>query len=234
MATRRPSYICTRCIRSITRQQTRTLSTHAIEPSTTSPPLSKAALLTLTPASLNSYKDTAPPNAGQISYAAQYFTTQSPQFLFSTAYFRAFPPSSAPEVTFLGRSNVGKSSLLNALFNRPHSKLAYVSRRPGRTKVMNVFGIGGASTGGVRTHVKPGMSLEMMRQAGEEKGKDSETRNFIGNGGLVVVDCPGYGFASRDEWGKEVVKYLQGRKQYDASIHPHELIFRLLILEQTP
>jgi GTP-binding protein len=100
------------------------------------------------------------------------------------------------------------------MFNRPHSKLAYVSKRPGRTKVMNVFGIGGASTGGVRTLVKPGMSLEMMRDAGNEKGKDSESRNFIGNGGLVVVDCPGYGHASRDEWGKEVVKYLQGRKQY--------------------
>jgi GTP-binding protein len=76
---------------------------------------------------------------------------------------------------------------------------------------MNVFGIGGASEGGVKTIVKAGMSLEMMSDAG--KSKDTETRNFIGNGGLVVVDCPGYGYASQDEWGNEVVKYLQGRKQ---------------------
>ncbi|MEO8032505.1 MAG: ribosome biogenesis GTP-binding protein YihA/YsxC [Gemmatimonadota bacterium] len=42
-----------------------------------------------------------------------------------------------PEVAFLGRSNVGKSSLLNALTGHP--KLARVSRTPGRTTAMNVF-----------------------------------------------------------------------------------------------
>ncbi|KAF2434609.1 hypothetical protein EJ08DRAFT_581919 [Tothia fuscella] len=177
-------YICNRCIRSVSRQQHRSLSTAQYVP----PHASIPGLLTLTPSNLNSYKDTPPPSLAQTSYASQYFTSQSPQFLFSTAYFRSFPPSTAPEITFLGRSNVGKSSLLNALFNRPNSKLAYVSKRPGRTKVMNVFGIGGAKKG-------------------------SEARNFIGRGGLCVVDCPGYGFASREEWGKEVVKYLQGRKQ---------------------
>lgn len=42
-----------------------------------------------------------------------------------------------PEVAFLGRSNVGKSSLLNAITGRPG--LARVSRTPGRTRSMNVF-----------------------------------------------------------------------------------------------
>ncbi len=42
-----------------------------------------------------------------------------------------------PEVAFLGRSNVGKSSLLNALTGHP--KLARVSRTPGRTTAMNIF-----------------------------------------------------------------------------------------------
>lgn len=77
---------------------------------------------------------------------------------------------------------------------------------------MNAFGIGGASVGGARRVAKPGMSLEMMAEGDLKKG--SEMRNFIGRGGLVVVDPPGYGHGSREEWGKEVVKYLQGRKQY--------------------
>ena len=46
-------------------------------------------------------------------------------------------PSTAPEVAFSGRSNVGKSSLLNKLFNR--KGLAKVSRTPGKTATINFF-----------------------------------------------------------------------------------------------
>ena len=42
-----------------------------------------------------------------------------------------------PEVIFIGRSNVGKSSLINALINRRN--LAYVSKKPGYTKLLNYF-----------------------------------------------------------------------------------------------
>jgi GTP-binding protein len=161
---------------------------------------------------LNTYNETTTPNEAQLDYAYNYFTSQVPQFLFGTSKFREFPDSSSPEVTFLGRSNVGKSSLLNALFNRPNDRLAYVSKRPGRTRAMNAFGIGGASIGGAKRIAKPGMSLEMM--ADDDLKKGSEMRNYIGRGGLVVVDPPGYGHGSREEWGKEVVKYLQARKQY--------------------
>ena len=47
------------------------------------------------------------------------------------------PPSTLPEIAFAGRSNVGKSSLLNALFNR--KKLAKVSQTPGKTSTINFF-----------------------------------------------------------------------------------------------
>lgn len=164
--------------------------------------------------SLNIYTETPHPNEAQLEYAYKYFTSQAPQFLFGTSKFREFPESSSPEVTFLGRSNVGKSSLLNALFNRPYIRLAYVSKRPGRTREMNAFGIGGASVGGKKRHAKPGMSLQMMADDEVALKKGSEMRNFIGKGGLVVVDPPGYGHGSREKWGEEVVKYLQMRKQY--------------------
>ncbi len=47
------------------------------------------------------------------------------------------PPSTLPEIAFAGRSNVGKSSLLNKLFNR--KSLAKVSQTPGKTSTINFF-----------------------------------------------------------------------------------------------
>ena len=61
-----------------------------------------------------------------------------PQFLLSATHADHFPPPSVPEVAFLGRSNVGKSSLINALLG---SKQAHVSSTPGRTRAINFFTI---------------------------------------------------------------------------------------------
>ncbi|KAF2488461.1 hypothetical protein BU16DRAFT_419281, partial [Lophium mytilinum] len=147
---------------------------------------------------LNYYRDTTPPNAQQLNYAKDVFTRDvKPSFLFATHKFREFPESDVPEVAFLGRSNVGKSSLLNALFNRPNAHLANTSSKPGRTRSMNAFGIGQTSSGGVIL----------------QKGKGKEHPRIVGRGGLVVVDMPGYGQGSRQEWGEEIIKYLSQRKQ---------------------
>ena len=60
------------------------------------------------------------------------------EFLLSAPDVDHLPPSRA-EIAFIGRSNVGKSSLLNAIAGR--KKLALVSNTPGRTQLLNCFGL---------------------------------------------------------------------------------------------
>ena len=61
-------------------------------------------------------------------------------FLKSAPSLEFLPPADLPEIAFAGRSNVGKSSLLNALTNR--SSLARTSNTPGRTQELNFFEVG--------------------------------------------------------------------------------------------
>ncbi len=60
------------------------------------------------------------------------------QFLTAASDPRHFPPPGPPEIAFLGRSNVGKSSLINSLLG---SKVAKTSSTPGRTRTINFFAI---------------------------------------------------------------------------------------------
>ena len=62
-------------------------------------------------------------------------------FMLGAVDGESLPPASLPEVAFAGRSNVGKSSLLNALTGR--RALARVSHTPGRTREINFFDLGG-------------------------------------------------------------------------------------------
>ncbi len=60
-------------------------------------------------------------------------------FYTSAARLDQLPPPGAPEVCFVGRSNAGKSSAINVLANQ--KKLAFSSKTPGRTRLINLFGI---------------------------------------------------------------------------------------------
>ncbi len=62
------------------------------------------------------------------------------RFLISASQLEGLPQDELPEVAFVGRSNVGKSSALNVLANR--RRLAFVSKTPGRTQLINFFSLG--------------------------------------------------------------------------------------------
>ncbi len=107
----------------------------------------------------------------------------------------ALGPALAPEVAFIGRSNVGKSSLLNAL---TRTTLVRTSKTPGQTRSVNLFSA----------------TLARVSRSGEL----SERRK------LVLADLPGYGFAktSKDErarLSRLLSHYLGEREGLSAVVH---------------
>jgi len=79
--------------------------------------------------------DAAALEAGRLLFA------QECRFVAGAANPAALPPETLPEIAFIGRSNVGKSSLINALTGR--RMLARTSHTPGRTQQINFFDLGG-------------------------------------------------------------------------------------------
>jgi GTP-binding protein len=101
----------------------------------------------------------------------------------TAAFVGSFPDPLAtldpplPEIAFLGRSNVGKSSLLNALVGT--KGLAKVSSTPGKTQTMNVFRVGSPESGARSQFVSR---------------SDSQLQT-PGSRPYYLIDLPGYGYA---------------------------------------
>ena len=81
-------------------------------------------------------------NAGELEVAAaRKLFAQKCEFVQGSAHVEQMPSTTGDEVAFAGRSNVGKSSLVNALVGR--KALARFSTTPGRTRQINFFDLGG-------------------------------------------------------------------------------------------
>ena len=111
--------------------------------------------------------------------------------------------SNLPEFAFVGRSNVGKSSAINALLNR--KKAARVSRTPGRTQLINVFEIDEA----LRFIDLPGYGFAKVPQKVRNKWKDMIDGYLFGRsvlkGVVVLVDAR----HSAQKLDIEMLKFLQ-------------------------
>ena len=110
------------------------------------------------------------------------------QYLISSPDYTKCPVADRPEYAFIGRSNVGKSSLINMLCN--NEKLAKTSNSPGKTQMINHFEI---------------ESVAVFPNGGEGKRVK-----------WYLVDLPGYGFAkisqrSRRRWEQMIENYLRKR-----------------------
>lgn len=136
------------------------------------------------------------------------------EFVLSAAAPRQFPGDLLPEIGLVGRSNVGKSSMLNNLLRQ--NKLARTSNTPGRTQTLNFYRIWPDG--------KP--------KFGDPKDPNSEDRFTLTGtaletaqaaGAFYFVDMPGYGFARVSEsqkqgWRKLIEHYLVTRPTLKAVI----------------
>ena len=99
----------------------------------------------ISPSTLAYHWETSVPTSLQLLRADDFFLSHRAELLYSTPKFRTVEQSTLPEVAFLGRSNVGKSSLLNGLMR---TEICHTSRKPGRTTSMNFIAVGGPDENG--------------------------------------------------------------------------------------
>lgn len=108
---------------------------------------------------------------------------KSAEFITSAVRPSQYPEAGLPEIAFAGRSNVGKSSLINLLLNR--KSLAKVSSSPGKTRTINFFDI---NNGEFRLVDLPGYGYaKVSKSTSEDWGKMMETYLIKRDGLLKVV-----------------------------------------------
>jgi GTP-binding protein len=125
-------------------------------------------------------------------------------FVTGAVSMAGLPKPDRGEAVFIGRSNVGKSSLINMITNR--KSLAYTSKTPGKTQQFNFFAV----------NDKPGREKEI--KYGDIVSGQMDRDSFY------LVDLPGFGFArvsdaQRKEWASFMADYLSNRKSLKVVFH---------------
>ncbi len=149
---------------------------------------------------------------------------KSVEFIKSSSKLSECPQTGIPEIALIGRSNVGKSTLINALLNR--KSLAKISSTPGKTKLINHFGIYTDtndlpnSIATINSTVKDSSKLlkpGTYINKNTPKFEKLDPHNKGGNH-WYLTDLPGYGWAKvskteKAKWAKMTKEYLLKREE---------------------
>lgn len=112
---------------------------------------------------------------------------KSAQYIISSPDVKDCPKSQLPEYAFIGRSNVGKSSLINMICHDP--KLAKTSQKPGKTLLINHF-------------------LVVSRSSIVVRPDSNDQRPMTNDQTWHLVDLPGYGYAQAGQKQREALKRM--------------------------
>lgn len=170
----------------------------------------------------------------------------SAKFIISATNFSQSPHFALSEVAFLGRSNVGKSSLINALTRQKN--LAKSSATPGKTRLINFFEVS------FKLNLKEqNLSENALENLGANLNSNSkqdlnsqgnESQNLSVNSSqsdkfaLIFVDLPGFGYAKvshaqRAEWDKNLDEFLKKRQAIRLFVHLRDARHENLALDES-
>lgn len=177
----------------------------------------------------------------------------SAKFIISATNFSQSPHFALSEVAFLGRSNVGKSSLINALTRQKH--LAKSSATPGKTRLINFFevnfklnlkeqnlsenaleNLGANSKQDLNSqgNESKNLSVNSSQNAEFQSANSSQSDKFT----LIFVDLPGFGYAKvshaqRAEWDKNLDEFLKKRQAIRLFVHLRDARHENLALDES-
>lgn len=177
----------------------------------------------------------------------------SAKFIISATNFSQSPHFALSEVAFLGRSNVGKSSLINALTRQKN--LAKSSATPGKTRLINFFevsfklnlkeqnlsedalenlGANSKQSLNLQGNESQNLSVNSSQNAEFQSENSNQSDKFT----LIFVDLPGFGYAKvshaqRAEWDKNLDEFLKKRQAIRLFVHLRDARHENLALDES-
>lgn len=183
----------------------------------------------------------------------------SAKFIISATNFSQSPHFALSEVAFLGRSNVGKSSLINALTRQKN--LAKSSATPGKTRLINFFevnfklnlkeqnlsenalenlsaNLNSNSKQDLNSQGNESQNLNLGENSSQNAKFQSENSNPSDKFTLIFVDLPGFGYAKvshaqRAEWDKNLDEFLKKRQAIRLFVHLRDARHENLALDES-
>ncbi|TLD88145.1 GTP-binding protein [Helicobacter sp. MIT 05-5294] len=137
------------------------------------------------------------------------YSLKSARFLTSAQNLAQCPPPMISEVAFLGRSNVGKSTLINLICQQKN--LAKSSSTPGKTQLINFF----------LSEWREKSLKESQQESKKIQNSDSAESEILK---VMLVDLPGFGYAKvaksqKELWNRNLVEFLQKRDSIRLFVH---------------